>query len=173
MGHQESRHTSAFPRHPHAPGLRNSRPSKTEGAGNAGRSMHPQPRVQIKKARKRSHHRFTGTIRHSLREWFYGLFHALPGDRAFCHRHRRDAKHHRRLDVSVETSEPRGFAVRFTRARQSRQSVHRIPLPTSVTIAIRPSCGGGTALILPLICTSGQRRLPAAHWHDGQITFIW
>jgi hypothetical protein len=27
-------------------------PPKTEGAGNAGRSMRPQPRVQNKKARK-------------------------------------------------------------------------------------------------------------------------
>src|SRR5262249_18723793 len=26
-----------------------------------------------------SHHRHAETIRHSLREWFYGLFRALPG----------------------------------------------------------------------------------------------
>jgi hypothetical protein len=31
------------------------------------------------------------------------------------------------------------FAVRLKRVRLARQSVHRIPRPTSVTIAIRPS----------------------------------
>jgi hypothetical protein len=78
-----------------------------------------------------------------------------------CHRHRRDAKHRRQLDTSVEASGPHDFAVR-TRLRKSRTTgsvasrrsfseagsapfvsrhcrVHRIPCPTSVTIAIRPS----------------------------------
>jgi hypothetical protein len=36
------------------------------------------------------------------------------------------------------------LAVRAGRARLARLHVHRIPLPTSVTIAIRPSDGGGT-----------------------------
>jgi hypothetical protein len=40
-------------------------PKKTEGVGNAGRPMHPQPRVQMKKAHERSHHRSTGKTRHS------------------------------------------------------------------------------------------------------------
>jgi len=39
-----------------------------EGAGNAGCLTHPQPRVQMKKARKRSHHRFAWSLRHSLRD---------------------------------------------------------------------------------------------------------
>ena len=51
----------------------------------------------------------------------------------------------RELDASVEASGPHDFAVRFQRARLARQSVHRIPPPTSVTIAKRPSGGGGTA----------------------------
>jgi hypothetical protein len=33
----------------------------------------------------------------------------------------------------------------ITALRTRHRRVHRIPLPTSVTIAIRPSCGGGTA----------------------------
>jgi hypothetical protein len=41
--------------------------------------------------------------------------------------------------------------------RQS-QNVHRIPLPTSVTIAIRPSCGGGTAGNIHLICVSEKAK---------------
>jgi hypothetical protein len=45
---------------------------------------------------------------------------------------------------------PHGFAVRETRARQSRARVHRIPRPTSVTIAKRPSFGLGTGFALLL-----------------------
>ena len=48
-------------------------------------------------------------------------------------------------------------------------NVHRIPQPTSVTIAVRPSYEGGTGLILPVICGSDQRFAAAANWHDGQI----
>jgi hypothetical protein len=39
-----------------------------------------------------------------------------------------------------------------------RQNVHRIPRPTSVTIAIRPSCGGGTARTLRLIWVSEKTK---------------
>jgi hypothetical protein len=48
-------------------------------------------------------------------------------------------KHRRQLDVSVETSEPRGFVVRIGCTRLLHPGVHRIPHPTSVTIAKRPS----------------------------------
>src|SRR3954452_21967620 len=54
----------------------------SEGAGKAGRSSHPQPRVQNKKAHERSHHRFAEFTRPSLRNGFNGLLRALPGDRA-------------------------------------------------------------------------------------------
>jgi|SRR5215212_4576490 hypothetical protein len=36
-------------------------PLNSEGAGNAGRSMRPQPRMQNKKAYERSHHGHTGS----------------------------------------------------------------------------------------------------------------
>jgi hypothetical protein len=49
-----------------------------------------------------------------------------------------------KLDAGVEASGPHGFAVRLKRIRQSAIRVHRIPPPTSVTIAKRPSKGGGT-----------------------------
>jgi hypothetical protein len=74
------------------PGVAKHLRPKSEGAGNAGRSMRPQPCVQDGKARKHSHHGHTGLTRHSTREWFYGFLRALPGDRACCLRHRRDAK---------------------------------------------------------------------------------
>src|SRR5258706_11557218 len=44
--------------------------------------MHPRPRVQMKKAHERSHHRSTRITRHSRTQWFYGLLRALPGDQA-------------------------------------------------------------------------------------------
>jgi hypothetical protein len=45
----------------------------SEGAGNAGRAMRPQPCVRNKKAHKRSHHGHTGNTRHSPRNGFNGL----------------------------------------------------------------------------------------------------
>jgi hypothetical protein len=44
-----------------------------------------------------------------------------------CHRHPRDAQHHRELDASVEASGPHGFAVRISAVRYRRLRVHRIP----------------------------------------------
>ena len=41
-------------------------PQRSEGAGNAGCAMHPQPRVRMMKSTRASHHRFTGTFRLSL-----------------------------------------------------------------------------------------------------------
>ena len=43
--------TSAFPRHD-LPEFCQTSPQNSEGAGNAGRPMHPQPRVRVKKARE-------------------------------------------------------------------------------------------------------------------------
>jgi hypothetical protein len=49
-----------------------------EGAGNAGRAMHPQPRVQVKKVHEHSHHGHTGTTRHSPRNGFTAYFALSP-----------------------------------------------------------------------------------------------
>src|SRR3981081_1941346 len=76
------RHGFAIPG-PNTPGaLRSVLPLSMKGAGNAGRAMHPQPRVRNKKAHEHSHHGHTGVTRHSLRNGFNGLYRALPGDRA-------------------------------------------------------------------------------------------
>jgi len=40
--------------------------------------MHPQPRVQMKKAHEHSHHRYNAIIRHSLRDGFTGSFVLAP-----------------------------------------------------------------------------------------------
>jgi hypothetical protein len=50
----------------------------------------------------------------------------------------------RQLDSSVGESGPRVFAVRVMPLVSQHGRVHRIPPPTSVTIAKRPSDEGGT-----------------------------
>src|SRR5260370_40065078 len=52
-----------------------------EGVGNAGCRCTRSRACSVVNTRV-SHHRSTGTSRHSRTQWFYGLFRALPGDRA-------------------------------------------------------------------------------------------
>jgi hypothetical protein len=66
-----------------------------------------------------------------------------PWRPAFCHHRPRDAKHHRELDASNGASEPHDFAVHLTRCSSKAHRRPPHPIPTSVTIAIRPSCGTG------------------------------
>ncbi len=69
-----------------------------------------------------------------------------PATGLSCHRHPPDAATRlREFDASVGASGPHGYAVRVNALRLARRRVHRIPRPTSVTIAIRPSCGNGMA----------------------------
>jgi hypothetical protein len=44
--------------------------AQKEGAGNAGRPVHPQPRVRNVESTRVSHHRSTRTARHSRTQWF-------------------------------------------------------------------------------------------------------
>ena len=55
--------------------------------------------------------------------------------------HRRLRNYFRELDASVGASGPHDFAVRLSAVRPQHIGVHRIPFPTSVTIASRPSLG--------------------------------
>src|SRR5437763_11167921 len=114
---------------------------KREGAGNAGRAMRPQPRMQNKKAYEHSHHGHTGLTRHSPRNGFNGFLRALPSDRAFLPLSSADrpanlmpASGHQDHTTSPSASVP------FVK---STNRVHRIPRSTSVTIAIRPSDEAG------------------------------
>ena len=56
----------------------------------------------------------------------YGLYRALPGDRAFLPPSPAKVAF-RKLDASVEASEPRAFAVRLSAVRYRHLRVHRIP----------------------------------------------
>jgi hypothetical protein len=85
-------------------------PPITEGAGNAGCPMHPQPCVRMKKAHKQSHHRYADAIRHPLREGFTAYFVLSPVTGLFCHRRLQATAC--KLDTSVGASGPHDFAVR-------------------------------------------------------------
>ena len=74
------RHDSAISRRSSPEVVQKRSPKNSEGAGNARRSMHPQPRVRMKKAHEHSHHGHTGINPAFPAQWFYGLFRALPGD---------------------------------------------------------------------------------------------
>src|SRR3984957_6642696 len=56
-----ARYTSAFSRRDAPELCKSLLPLRTEGAGNTGCPLHPQPRVQSVESTRVSHHRFTGT----------------------------------------------------------------------------------------------------------------
>jgi hypothetical protein len=63
-------------------------------------------------AHERSRHRFTGTPSIPCTMVLTAYFELSPVIGLYCHRHWRDAKHHRQLDAGVEASGPHDFAVR-------------------------------------------------------------
>jgi hypothetical protein len=63
-----------------------------------------------------------------------------------------------KLDASVERQDHTTSSSADKRLRQRAACVHRIPYPTSVTIAIRPSCEDGTAQTLQLIWVSEKAK---------------
>ena len=107
---------------------RNPQPPLTEGAGNAGRSMHPQPCVQNKKAHKCSHHGHIGVTRHSPRDGFNKLPRALPGDQDLLTPSPMDKKPIG-LNADLEASGPHGLTVRRPRAVHAKPK--RPPHPRS------------------------------------------
>jgi hypothetical protein len=74
-----------------------------------------------------------------------------------CHRHLAEMDS-AKLDAGVEASGPHDFTVRVSTFRQARRRVHRIPFPTSVTIAIRPSSGNETARVVELIWVNREAK---------------
>src|ERR1700728_4286123 len=73
-----------------------------------------------------SHHRFTGSHRHSLRNGFNGLLRALPGEPGFLATIPARYEASSRVNASVGASGPHGFAVRLSpRTPCEVTSVHR------------------------------------------------
>ena len=90
-----------------------SRPQRSEGAGNAGRSMRPQPRVVCRK-----HHALVTTVTPETpgipRAMVLTAYSALSRVTGLsCHPRRRSCLH--QLDASVGASGPHDFAVREKR----------------------------------------------------------
>ena len=138
----------------------------TEGAGKAGCPPHPRPPC-VKNARGRNH-RCRRKHPAFPAQWFYGLYALSPGTGLSCPRRSHAAREssHCELDLSVGRPGPHDFTVCGSFRQSARPAwyrpagfsggsgtaslvarhrrSHRIPPPTSVTTAKRPSCGGGT-----------------------------
>jgi hypothetical protein len=116
--------------------LRHSRPSRREGAGNAGRWPHPQPGV----AKETNHSGIvtTGKAERSAlpAQWLYGCSVISPVNRLFCHR--RPGLFDPGVVPGIGGTGPHGLTVRLSAHRLRANGVHRIPHSTFVTIATRP-----------------------------------
>jgi hypothetical protein len=73
-----------------------------------------------------------------------------------CHRHRRDAKHHRQLDVSVETSEPHDFAVRKVTLSSLAPLASIASQPYVRDDRETPLCVGRDASDVEVICVGSE-----------------
>ena len=81
---------TAFSRRGFARVVQEHRPSKEEGAGNAGCPMHPRPRVQCGMVeRTRVSTGSPESTRHSLRNGFTAYVVSFPATGLSCHRHPR------------------------------------------------------------------------------------
>jgi hypothetical protein len=138
-----------------------------EGAGNAGRSMRRSRTCRIGNTCV-SHHGHTGITRHSPRNGFNGLFRALPGDRAFLPPSPAKITFANLTPASGcqdHTALPSASAPFVKGASASTTS--RL---TSVTIAIRPSCRGGTAADKPVIWVRREEKYFFKQDSTGGIT---
>src|SRR4051794_38978165 len=91
----------------------------SEGAGKTGCLLHPRSRVRF--AQTKVHTSIQGSWNTPAfpAQWLYGLLRALPGERLFCLRRRRDTS--RPLSASTAAPEPHDFAVRVRRVRLARR----------------------------------------------------
>jgi hypothetical protein len=143
FAHQTHVRLSAAPR---ARILQILRPSKTERAQGKPGARCTRGRAWSVVNTRVSHHRFTGTpgLPCAMVLTVSSALSLVTG--LSCHHRLRGvsgplalASPFRKLDASVGASGPHDFTVRFGAVRQRLHRVHRIPCPTSVTIAKRPS----------------------------------
>jgi hypothetical protein len=121
--------------------------------------LHPQPRVGKIKTTRVSHHGRAGFTRHSRTRMVLTVSFALSlVTGLFCHHH--PQVHHLADLISASgyqdhTTLPSAEAPLVLRRRR----VHRIPRPTSVTIAKRPSFKGARRREgLKMICPTGRTK---------------
>ena len=127
------------------PSFANSFASKNRGRRES--RVPDAPAASCAKCRKHtsSHHRFTGTPGIPCAMVLTAYFVLSPVTGLCCHRRPQEVAS-RELDTSVGVSGPHDFAVRVSAVSSASLAlarVHRIPCPTSVTIAKRPSGGTG------------------------------
>ena len=120
-----------------------------ENRGRRECRMRAAPAISCANCAKRVHTSIQGSGEHPTfpAQWLYGLWRALPGEPRLCC-HRRYAKNRSaQLDASLRASGPHVFAVRSRAARLRHYQRPPRPVPTIVTIMIRPSGGTGWAKI--------------------------
>jgi len=105
-------------------------PPSSEGAGNAGRPMRPIAACATMVVERTRVSQVTPGSPGIPRAMVYGLLRALPGDRAFLSPSSANTCF-RRLDASVEASEPHDFAVRIKCPRpwHRQRPPHPAPRP--------------------------------------------
>jgi hypothetical protein len=142
-------------------------PLKTEGAGNAGCANAPAALRADKKARKQVTAGTPETSGIPRAAGFNGFLRSLPGEPGFMSPSP--------AEISADLIPASGYQDATTSPSATDTFVRcaiastASPAQRLVTIAKRPSCGQKTRGEVPVICPTSQAKLPAAHWHDGQI----
>jgi hypothetical protein len=132
-------HTPAFSRRVSRPSCCKHRPRKPRGRREGRVLAAPMVRLQTKSRRR--HHRFSQNIRPSLHDGFNGVLRALPGDRAFLPPSSSKRAFARSGNLAPASGRQDHTTSPYATSddRLTRGRVHRIPQPTFVTIAKRPS----------------------------------
>jgi hypothetical protein len=110
------------------------------------------------------------TTRPSLRNGFNGFLRALPGDRAFLPPSSVKSPTNLTPASGCQDHTPSPSAGNIARLASYR--VHRIPRPTFVTIAKRPSCGQRNGGKIPMISDFPKEKYVCAQIWTTQITMI-
>src|SRR6266851_9068043 len=170
---QDCRHAFAFSRHDLPELLLSFRPrnqKRAQGRPGAHRTHGPRATKST-----RQNHRYRRIIRPSLRNGFNGVLRALLGDHAWLPPSpvRRESVFTTLAPASERqdhTTSPSAQTPLVAQSLRSAMCVHRIPLPTSVTIASRPSSRERDERNEATDLGVRSTRETATDWHDGQIT---
>jgi hypothetical protein len=166
-----------------------------EGAGNAGCTLHPRSRVQNCAKKRTRAYRFSGGNPAFPAQWLYGLCRALPGDEFVLSPSSADERHVRTRSgrhISADLTPATGArTTRFCRTRRRRRLAEAIsltgnppcdinltptlprpphPIPTYLTIRIRPSLRDETAGFLQVIWGKREGVYFCGRDWTGQIT---
>jgi hypothetical protein len=124
-----------------APGvLHENCPSRNEGAGNTGCTLHPRSRVQNCTKKRTRAYRFSGGNPAFPAQWFYGLYVLSPAIGLSCHRHLAELPPQDLTPASRRqdhTTLPSACEALSSEALPAAIASH----PAYATIMIRPSSG--------------------------------